>query len=164
MMDIKEQIAVVAAQEELLTFETFTHEDAWELGKILVSEAMDKDLRVAIGIRSVSGLTLFSYSVEGATLNNETWMQRKFNTVRMFETSSLRYSLNLQRQGLTLADKAMDPTMFAASGGGFPIVVQGVGMVAVATVSGLPDVEDHDLLVSCFARYLDTEDVPRLPG
>ena len=37
---------------------------------------------------------------------------------------------------------------FAASGGAVPIMVRGVGLVGTAAVSGLPDVEDHALVVS----------------
>ena len=46
----------------------------------------------------------------------------------------------LERHGLSGAD-------YADSGGAVPIRVKGVGMVAVATVSGLPQVEDHKLVV-----------------
>lgn len=162
-MDTIEKLAIVSAQEELLAFESFTHEDAWELGKIIVSEAMDKDLKIAIGIRLLSGLNLFQYSVEGANLNNDLWLDRKFNTVKMFEVSSLAYSLKLKKQGQTMADKGLDPNSYASCGGGFPIFVQGVGMVAIAMVSGLPDVQDHEVLVTCISRYLNTEDVPRVP-
>ncbi|WP_320129343.1 heme-degrading domain-containing protein [uncultured Sphaerochaeta sp.] len=162
-MDINEKLAVVAAQEELLTFESFTHEDAWELGKIIVSEAMDKDLHIAIGIRKVSGLVLFQYSAEGATLNNDRWLDRKFNTVKMHENSSLHFAMQLQKQGKTLADKGLDPTQYVSCGGGFPIIVQGVGIVAVAMVSGLTDLQDHEVLVTCLSKYLAIEDVPRIP-
>ena len=41
---------------------------------------------------------------------------------------------------------------FAASGGGVPIFVSGVGVVGAATVSGLPDVEDHQLVVAAMRR------------
>jgi uncharacterized protein (UPF0303 family) len=41
----------------------------------------------------------------------------------------------------------LDAADHADAGGAVPIVVRGVGMVAVATVSGLPQVEDHRLVV-----------------
>lgn len=39
-------------------------------------------------------------------------------------------------------------TEFVASGGAVPIFVRHVGLVGVATVSGLPDTEDHQLVVT----------------
>ncbi|MDT4761594.1 heme-binding protein [Sphaerochaeta sp. PS] len=162
-MELDERLAIVSAQEELLKFETFTHEDAWELGKIFVAEAMDNDLKIAISIKLMSGLTLFQYAAEGANLSNETWIDRKFRTVQNFEMSTLHYALWLKQRGTTLAERGLDPTKFVACGGGFPICVEGVGTVAVAIVSGLTDIRDHEVLVNCISRYLDEEDVPHYP-
>lgn len=162
-MEIEERMAIVSAQEELLRFETFTHEDAWELGKIFVKEAMDKDLKIAISIKLLSGLTLFQYSAEGANINNESWIDRKFRTVQHFEMSTLHFALYLRKKGSTLQDRGLDPTMFVACGGGFPIYVEGVGCIGAAMVSGLTDVEDHDVLITCISRYLNEQDVPRYP-
>ena len=162
-MEVEERLAIVSAQEELLKFETFTHEDAWELGKIFVAEAMDKDLKIAISIKLMSGLTLFQYSAEGANLNNETWIDRKFRTVQNFEMSTLHYALWLKKRGTTLVERGLDPTKFVACGGGFPIYVEGVGTVGVAIVSGLTDVQDHDVLITCISKYLGEDDVPRYP-
>ncbi|MDD3902958.1 MAG: heme-binding protein [Sphaerochaeta sp.] len=162
-MEVEERLAIVSAQEELLKFETFTHEDAWELGKIFVAEAMDKDLKIAICIKLMSGLTLFQYSAEGANLSNETWIDRKFRTVQNFEMSTLHYALWLKKRGTTLVERGLDPTKFVACGGGFPIYVEGVGTVGVAIVSGLTDVQDHDVLITCISKYLGEEDVPRYP-
>jgi uncharacterized protein (UPF0303 family) len=46
----------------------------------------------------------------------------------------------LDRHGLSVED-------YADNGGAVPIRVKGAGVVAVATVSGLPQVEDHRLVV-----------------
>ena len=46
-----------------------------------------------------------------------------------------------------LADQGLDPAVYADHGGAVPIRVQGAGVVAVATVSGLPSREDHALVV-----------------
>jgi uncharacterized protein (UPF0303 family) len=43
---------------------------------------------------------------------------------------------------------------FSAHGGCFPIRVRGVGIVACATVSGLPQEEDHALVVECLRRFM----------
>ena len=162
-MDLDERVAIVSAQEALLKFETFTAEDAWELGKIFVAEAMDQDIKIAISIRSMSGKRMFHYAAEGTNHGAAAWLDRKFNTVQHFESSTLGYSLFLKRRGATLAERGLDPTQFVACGGGFPVFVDGIGVVAAVMVSGLTDVEDHDILVRCISRYLGVEDVPRYP-
>ena len=98
-MDLDERVAIVSAQEALLKFETFTAEDAWELGKIFVAEAMDQDIKIAISIRSMSGKRMFHYAAEGTNHGADAWLDRKFNTVQHFESSTLGYSLFLKRRG-----------------------------------------------------------------
>ena len=44
-MTIEELLKVLEAQEEILQFSHFTHEDAWELGTMIVMEARDGRLR-----------------------------------------------------------------------------------------------------------------------
>lgn len=162
-MELEDKLALVEKQEELFCFEAFTCEDAWELGKLLVSDAMDKDLKIVISIRAMSGRTLFHYALEGTNLNNESWIDRKFRTVQNFEVSTLRFKLQMQKRGATLADRGLDPIKYVLSGGGFPIFVEGVGCVGAVMVSGLKDTEDHDVIVRALARYLDVEDYPRFP-
>lgn len=47
-----------------------------------------------------------------------------------------------------------DTTVFAAHGGSFPLYVRGVGAVATVTVSGLPQRDDHDLVVEALRGHL----------
>jgi uncharacterized protein (UPF0303 family) len=162
-MDIDERLAIVKAQEELLKFESFTAEDAWELGKLIVGEAMDLDLKVAISIRSSSGKLMFHYALEGTSGDNDHWIEKKYNVVRRFERSTIALQLELQKGGLSVIERGLEYTSYGAHGGGFPIFVEGVGVVAAVVASGLPDAEDHDLIVRCLARYLDVEGVPRYP-
>ncbi|MCR5488245.1 MAG: heme-degrading domain-containing protein [Lachnospiraceae bacterium] len=158
----EEVMNILRMQEEILQFTHFTNKDAYELGKLMAEEAGKRSLAIAISIRLNSGLVLFQAMMDGTTLDNEAWMERKFNTVRRTEVSSLEFYMYLQNSGHTMADKFMDETVYANSGGGFPIRVEDVGVIGVILVSGLNHVQDHDFIVRCLSRYLHMDEVPRL--
>lgn len=159
---INELLNMLEMQEQILQFTHFTHEDAWELGKIIVSEIQKKNLPVAVCIRLNNGLTIFKYNATGTNLQNENWINRKFETVRTLEMSSLRAALQLQKKELTLADWFLDEKQYAAAGGGFPIIIEEVGVIGAVIVSGLPHFSDHDLVIKCISRYLHIDEVPRI--
>ncbi len=162
MMD--ELLAMLEMQEEILQFSHFTNEDAWELGSIIVSEIKKRQLHVAVTIRLNNGYTVFRYASDGTNLHNELWMERKFNTVRALEKSSLHAAMLLQKSEKTMADWFLDENEYAAAGGGFPIRIEEVGVIGAVIVSGLPHIADHDLVVKCISRYLHIDEVPRIRG
>lgn len=48
----------------------------------------------------------------------------------------------------------LDPDRFAAHGGAFPVRLRGTGVVGVVAVSGLPQADDHALVVEGLERFL----------
>jgi uncharacterized protein (UPF0303 family) len=58
-----------------------------------------------------------------------------------------RNSTLTEQQGLPLADYATD-------GGSFPLTMAGAGVVGCATVSGLPERADHELVVEALCAVL----------
>ena len=52
-------------------------------------------------------------------------------------------------------DARLDTSLYAAHGGVFPITVLGVGMVGTVGVSGLPQANDHALVVEHLRAWLD---------
>lgn len=163
-MTMDELIAMLEMQEEILQFSHFTNEDAWELGNIIVAEAKRRKLPVAVSIRLNSGYTVFQYAADGTNLHNENCMRRKFNTVKTLEKSSLSTYMLLRKSGENVNSLFLDEKDYAASGGGFPIRVEEVGVIGAILVSGLDHVTDHDLIVKCLGRYLHIDEVPRIRG
>ncbi|MDR3248966.1 MAG: heme-binding protein [Treponema sp.] len=163
MMDIDQGIGILEKQEEELQFSHFNRQDVWKLGKELVAKVLDNDLQLAVSIRLLNGFTLFQYAPEGTNRDNEYWLNKKYNTVRDLDVSSLLFSLRLKKINQNLQSRSLDPMVYAWGGGGFPIRVRGTGMVAVAIASGLPHLQDHDVLVESIAKVLRLKDAARLP-
>lgn len=161
-MTIEELEKVLDMQEEILQFSHFTNEDAWMLGNIIVAEAKRRSLPVAVSIRLNNGYTVFQYAADGTNLCSQGWMDRKYNTVKMTEHSSLNLYMTLRRTEQSREDLFLDPKEYAACGGGFPIRVEEVGVIGAVTVSGLDHISDHDLLIKCISMYLHIDEVPRI--
>jgi len=49
----------------------------------------------------------------------------------------------------------VSPLEFSAHGGCFPVCIKGSGLVGTVTVSGLPQADDHALVVECIREFLD---------
>ena len=67
------------------------------------------------------------------------------------------------RGSLTMARRRPRSEDFALHGGGFPLRVPGVGVVAAIAISGLPSREDHDMIVTTLAAHLNVTDLARTP-
>lgn len=153
----KELLARIAAEEEELVLDHFDENDAWRLGTAIVEEARRSKHPVAVDIRR-PGQILFHAALPGATPDNDEWIRRKTNVVFRFRKSSFAVGVSLALAGKTIEEKSfVDPKEFSAHGGGFPLVVRGVGLVACATVSGLPQEEDHALVVRCLREFAGNE-------
>ncbi|WP_442542648.1 heme-degrading domain-containing protein [Arthrobacter sp. KN11-1C] len=133
----------------------FNQADALALGLLLVELATRRDLPVAIDIRRNEHV-LFHVSLPGATPDNELWVQRKSRTTERYAEPSLLVGLKGRLGGGRLEDNGwFDEVRYASQGGAFPIFVKGTGHVATATVSGLPQKADHDLVVEALTTFLN---------
>jgi uncharacterized protein (UPF0303 family) len=141
-------------QERELQFPAFDENTAWELGSAIVAEARARALPVAVDIRR-GERQLFHASMEGASLNNDRWMERKTRTVNLVGHSSYYVAKLLESLGKTIAEKYyVSPQEYAAAGGCFPLIVRGTGMVGTAAVSGLTQEEDHRLVTKYIAALI----------
>ena len=141
-------LAELTAEEDQLQLTRFTNDDAWTLGSALVARAQRGQLPVAIEVSRHSH-QLFHAALTGATPDNDAWIARKARTVHRFGHSSLAVGQRFREAGTTFEEASgLDPQQYAAHGGGFPLLVRGVGPVGVVVVSGLPQVEDHRMVVA----------------
>lgn len=148
------------AQEQELVFGAFTHDDAWTLGSLLVELARERDLPVAVDIKR-GDQQLFHHARPGTSPDNDSWVERKNNVVRRFGHSSLLIGQRHRDRGTTFEESSGLPReTYAAHGGAFPIAVAGAGVIGTVTVSGLPQVEDHKLVVEALRTMLSRQSRP----
>ena len=157
MSKYTEQLEELLKQEQEIQFSSFSNDMAFAVGTALLEAAKSKGKPVTIDI-SRNGQQLFHYAMEGTSLDNEVWIKRKNNVVNRFGHSSFYMGISLQSKGQTMEEKYLISSgEYAAHGGAFPLIVRGVGVVGTITVSGLPQQEDHELVVTTLKKFLAGE-------
>jgi uncharacterized protein (UPF0303 family) len=159
-MSIEEDLAKIADQEKALAFKEFDLATAWELGSTLRNLAEERCLGVVINVQ-LHSMPAFYVALPGSTADNEAWVRRKRNVVLRFFQSSYAIGRKLALQATTLEEKyGLSSLDYAAHGGSFPINVRGVGCIGAVTVSGLPQREDHNLVVEVLSQKLGKDLAP----
>ncbi|MGW0119637.1 heme-degrading domain-containing protein [Streptomyces sp. NPDC003327] len=147
----------IEAQEARLVLPRFTYEDAWALGTLLVELARERRAPVAIDIRR-GAQQLFHCALPGSSADNDAWIDRKRRVVERYGVSSFLVGARFRAKGTTFeASSRLDPDRYAAHGGSFPVAVEGAGVIGSVTVSGLPQAEDHALVVEALERFLNSD-------
>lgn len=139
-------IAELEAEFQHLELDRFDEARALRLGQILADLALAGKLPVVVDVRTADR-TLFHAALPGSTPLNDLWARRKSNVALIFQLPSLLVGQRHKARGESLDHHGLPATDYADHGGAVPIRVKGAGVVAVATVSGLPQVEDHRLVV-----------------
>lgn len=146
-MKPEDDLRMIAVQEQELQLPRFDAQIAWQLGVRLRELATERGLAVVIDVRRF-GQPLFYCALPGTTPDNAEWVRRKSNVVARFHRSSYAIGLELQIKKSNLTEKyALPAADYASHGGSFPIAVAGAGVIGSATVSGLPQRADHELVV-----------------
>jgi uncharacterized protein (UPF0303 family) len=156
-MPITEDLATIARQEAELLFPSFDYDTAWRLGLSLRELALSRKQSIVIDIRRFGQphQPLFYTALAGTTPDNPRWVQRKSNVVARFHRSSYAIGLTLEQTNRTFSDRYNLPDAdYAPHGGCFPIHVTGTGIIGCVTVSGLPQREDHNLVVEALCLEL----------
>jgi len=149
-LSLENDLAAIIKQEQTLTLATFTPDVAWQLGTTLRDLAIARNYGIVIDVRRFGAphQQLFYCALAGTTPDNQRWVARKINTVARFHKSSYHVGRLLEQAGLSFSARYNLPEEdYAAHGGCFPLIVENVGIVGAVTVSGLPQREDHNLVV-----------------
>lgn len=153
-MSAAEDLAIIDRQEELLRFPSFDADTAWQLGSRMRTSLLDRRAGGTVEIE-LAGQLLFACATPGATPGQADWIRRKRNTVHRFARSSYAVGRILERDGETLESRhGLTLADYAAHGGGFPLWIAGTGPVGSIIVSGLPQRDDHSLVVAAIADIL----------
>lgn len=127
-----------------------------EFGNQLSEFGNANKLPLAIAIY-LEDVRIYQQFLEGTSATNEIWIQRKINTVRATNHSTL-FARAVMEQGayqeLNLKNHFGE---LAICGGGIPISANGE-IYAVVIVSGLPHEDDHNLIMSQFEKFRSEHD------
>jgi uncharacterized protein (UPF0303 family) len=153
-MPIAEDLAQIALQEQQLQLSHFDEETAWSLGSRLRGLAVERGYSLVIDVRRFAQ-PLFYTALRGTVPDNVDWVRRKSNVTARFHRSSYAVGLEMKakdsdlysRYGLAVQD-------YASHGGCFPLRVVGAGFIGSVTVSGLPQRQDHELVVEALCLEL----------
>jgi uncharacterized protein (UPF0303 family) len=152
--DLTATVARLEQEERELVLPAFSYDEAWRLGSLLYATAVERGLGVAIDVR-LGDQQVFHAARPGSAPDNDSWIERKGRVVRRFGASSYLVGLRHEARGTTFEEATRLPLQeYAAHGGAVPLRVAGVGIVGVATVSGLKGSEDHALVVEALRTLL----------
>lgn len=136
--------------------ESFNNRIALEMGLAIVQLAKERSQNVAIQIDRLNH-TVFLYLDENLPADKHNWLRRKANVSKHFEESSLSVKNDLASGKMTLEETfALDNKEYLARGGSIPVFVKNAGMIAIITVSGLHDEEDHQIIIDALkGKFFD---------
>ena len=147
-------LTVLQEQESTLRFDAFDELTAWRLGSLLVERCLAERLPVAIAVRR-NGQRLFHAGLPGSSADNDVWLDRKMAVVDLYGCSSYLVGTRFRAAGGDFdTDSRLDTGRYAAHGGAFPVLVRGVGCIGSVAVSGLPQAEDHRVVVEALTAFL----------
>ncbi|GAA1056871.1 hypothetical protein GCM10017608_11130 [Agromyces luteolus] len=151
------RIETLRAEEGELVFPAFGLTEVWRLGARIVERAMQAGFKITVDIRK-PGAILFRAALPGSTPDQQFWVDGKSATALRLERSTAVLEAEFGEMGFDPASIGWLPReQYVLGGGSVPIRVSGVGVVAVATVSGLASDEDHDLVTECLRELLAEE-------
>ena len=158
MPDHESAIATYREQEETLVFMGFDQAAAWSLGSRIAEKALAAGHAVVVDIRR-PGFVLFTAALPGSTPDQAVWAAKKAAVVLRLEKSSALAAAQFEAMDFDPSSIGwLSKEEYALTPGSFPIRVQGVGVVAAVSVSGLSSEGDHALIIDTLREWLAIPD------
>ncbi|MCT4141246.1 heme-binding protein [Elizabethkingia anophelis] len=130
-----------------IELDRFSNRIAFDMGVKIIDLAKSRNQHIAVEVCRLNQ-TVFLYVDDTLPVDKHNWLRRKANITRQFEESSLSVKNDLKEGNMNLEKTfGLDEKDFLAKGGAIPIFVKNGGMIAVVTVSGLHDEEDHNIII-----------------
>ena len=137
-----------------LIVNTFSAEDAWDLGQELHTLGFGLPKPIAFEVFAY-GQVLFRYSFQGLFADKDLWLERKRRTAMNFAASSLAMEEKMAKEKTTLTAKyGLANDQYVAVGGSIPLVLKNGGVIGAVTVTGLKPEEDHQLVEEAFLNHM----------
>ncbi|RWP59896.1 heme-degrading domain-containing protein [Mesorhizobium sp.] len=156
-MAVADDITLIQKQEAELVFSVFDEAVAFKIGSTIRDRALAQGLPIIVDIRTFDR-PLFYAAMPGSNASNPDWARRKINVVQRFLKSTYRMVLEQQRPDRSFKPgEGLDISDYVLAGGGFPITVKGAGVIGVIAVSGLPEREDHGVVVDALCSHLGVD-------
>ena len=130
-----------------IELDSFSNRTAMEMGIKIIDLAKSRNQHIAIEISRLNHI-VFVYVDDDLPVDKHNWLRRKANVAKQFEESSLSVKNDLKEGNMSLEKTfGLDEKDFLAKGGSIPIFIKNGGMIAIITVSGLHDEEDHKIII-----------------
>ncbi|MCT3918331.1 heme-binding protein [Elizabethkingia anophelis] len=130
-----------------IELDSFSNRMAFDMGVKIIDLAKSRNQHIAVEVCRLNQ-TVFLYVDDTLLVDKHNWLRRKANIARQFEESSLSVKNDLKEGNMSLEKTfGLDERDFLAKGGAIPIFVKNGGMIAIITVSGLHDEEDHNIII-----------------
>jgi uncharacterized protein (UPF0303 family) len=150
-------LAEILRQERQLVLPHLDYDDAARLGEVIAGLAQERGLPVVVRVEVETPdgpHTVFQRALPGSSPTNDWWIGRKAAVVRHFGHSSFAVGTRFRVEGSAFeAASGLDAERYAAHGGCFPLRVDGE-LAGIVGVSGLPQQDDHALVVEGLVAYL----------
>lgn len=131
----------------------FSNRTGLEMGQAIIRLAHEREQHIAVQIDRLNH-TIFLYVDDSLPADKHNWLRRKANVAKHFEESSLSVKFDLIHGKMSLKETfTLDEKEYLAKGGAIPIFVKHAGMVAIVSVSGLHDEEDHAIIVDALKDF-----------
>jgi uncharacterized protein (UPF0303 family) len=147
---LQADLARLAEQERRLQLPRIDADMAWTIGTQLRDMALARGGAVTIEIR-IGADTVFFHAMHGTAPANADWVRRKRNACELLDKSSYHIGRRLAFEQVTIEAKmGLRTRDYATHGGSVALRVNGTRL-GTATVSGLPQREDHEMVVEVLA-------------